>query len=144
MRILIAEDELVPRCVLERTLREWGHEVVTGFDGLAAWEVFQGEDAPRLAILDWMMPGLDGPEVCRRARGLARREPTYCILLTARDGKADVAAGLEGGADDYITKPFDRQELRARVGWASGSWGCSAAWRIVSASLKPPWSRSSS
>jgi sigma-B regulation protein RsbU (phosphoserine phosphatase) len=115
MKILIAEDDRIARCVLERTLQDWGHEVVTACDGLAAWEALQGEEVPRLAILDWMMPGLDGPEVCRRARGLARQEPTYCILLTARNEKADVAAGLEGGADDYVTKPFDRQELRARV-----------------------------
>ena len=115
MRALIAEDDLVSRCVLERTLKDWGHEVVTVCDGLAAWEVLQGEDAPKLAILDWMMPGLDGREVCRRARALARREPTYCILLTVRTAKADVVAGLEGGADDYVTKPFDRQELRARI-----------------------------
>jgi phosphoserine phosphatase RsbU/P len=115
MRILIAEDELVPRYVLERTLQDWGHEVVTTCDGLAAWDVLQGEDSPGLAVLDWMMPGLDGLELCRRARGLARQEPTYCILLTTKSEKADVAAGLEGGADDYVIKPFDRQELRARI-----------------------------
>jgi phosphoserine phosphatase RsbU/P len=115
MRILIAEDDLVPRCELERTLRDWGHEVIATCDGLAAWGVLQHEDAPKLAILDWLMPGLDGSEVCRRARGLARQEPTYCIMLTVRDRKADVVAGLEGGADDYVTKPFDRQELRARI-----------------------------
>jgi phosphoserine phosphatase RsbU/P len=115
MKILIAEDDLVPRYELGRTLQDWGHEVITTCDGLAAWEVLQREDAPKLAILDWMMPLLDGSEVCRRTHGLARREPTYCIILTVKDQKADVVAGLEGGADDYITKPFDRQELRARI-----------------------------
>jgi RNA polymerase primary sigma factor len=102
MRILIAEDDRIPRCVLERTLQGWGHEVLTTCDGLAAWEVLQGDDAPKLAILDWMMPGLDGPQVCRKVRGLARREPTYCILLTARNAKADVAAGL--GMQDLIAE----------------------------------------
>jgi len=115
MKILIAEDEQVSRLVLERTLAQWGHEVVSTSDGLAAWEKLQAEDAPKLAILDWMMPGLDGPDVCRKTRELGRREPTYCILLTAKVEKEDIAAGLEGGADDYITKPFDRRELRARV-----------------------------
>lgn len=95
MRILIAEDELLHRRILEQTLQEWGHEVVVARDGLAAWEALQAEDPPRLAILDWMMPGLDGPEVCRKVRGLARGEPIHLILLTTRQSKEDVAAGLE-------------------------------------------------
>src|SRR4051794_30275881 len=105
MRILIAEDDLVPRSVLERTLQKWGHEVVVTCDGESAWRALEAEDAPRLAILDWMMPVLDGPEVCRKVRSLGGREPTYLILLTARNHKEDVVRGLESGADDYVTKP---------------------------------------
>lgn len=115
MKILIAEDDLIPRAMLEHTLREWGHEVIVTADGPSAWEVLQRPDAPALAILDWLMPGLEGPEICRRLRALPRAEPTYVILLTGKHGKGDLVVGLESGADDYITKPFDREELHARL-----------------------------
>jgi two-component system, cell cycle sensor histidine kinase and response regulator CckA len=115
MRILIAEDNEFYRGMLEETLAEWGYEVVGAADGEAAWQVLRAKDAPRLAILDWIMPGLDGIEVCRRVRALDREEPTYLILLTARSGKENIIAALKGGADDYICKPFDREELHARL-----------------------------
>lgn len=114
-RVLIAEDEPVSRTVLDRTLRGWGYDVVVTKDGAEAWAALVADDAPKLAILDWMMPGLEGPEVCRRVRALARPIPTHIILLTARGQADDVVVGLESGADDYVTKPFDRQELRSRV-----------------------------
>src|SRR4051794_6490111 len=107
MMILIAEDDLISRRVLEGTLKTWAHEVVSTSDGQAAWEALQLPDAPRLVILDWMMPRLDGLEVCRRARRLPGGESLYLLLLTARGRKEDVVAGLEGGVNDYITKPFD-------------------------------------
>lgn len=115
MRILIAEDDMVSRRVLEATLVKWGHEVTVASDGVAALSVLEGADAPPLAILDWMMPGMDGVEVCRRIRRLVSATPTYLILLTAKAEKEDVVAGLEAGADDYLTKPFSRVELRARI-----------------------------
>ncbi len=115
MRILIAEDDSVCRSVIERMLKKWGHDVVVACDGLAAWQILQREDAPKLAILDWIMPQMNGPEVCRQARDLVREEPTYIILLTVKDRKEDVVVGLESGADDFIPKPFDEQELRARI-----------------------------
>jgi sigma-B regulation protein RsbU (phosphoserine phosphatase) len=114
-RVLIAEDDPVSCLVLERTLRGWNYEVVVTRTGTEAWEALLADGAPRLAILDWMMPGLEGPEVCRRVRALARPIPTYLILLTARGQTDDVVAGLDSGADDYVTKPFDRQELRSRL-----------------------------
>lgn len=113
--ILIAEDDAVSRTVLDRTLRGWGHKVIVTHDGTEAWDALQADDAPRLAILDWMMPGLEGPEVCRRVRALARPVPTYVILLTAKGQTDDIVTGLDSGADDYVTKPFDRQELRSRL-----------------------------
>jgi sigma-B regulation protein RsbU (phosphoserine phosphatase) len=115
MKILIAEDDTVSRVVLERTLQSWGHEVLVTCDGAAAWESLQKNNAPEIAILDWMMPHLDGAEVCRRVRDLARTQPTYLILLTAKQQKEDVVVGLDSGANDYVTKPFDRRELRARL-----------------------------
>jgi DNA-binding response OmpR family regulator len=115
MRILIADDELISRAALERTLRGWGHSVVSVADGAAAWDVLRGEDAPKLAVLDWMMPGLEGPEVCRRVRTLSRPVSTYTILLTAKGTPDDLVAGLDSGADDYVTKPFDRAELHSRL-----------------------------
>ena len=115
MRILIAEDDLVSRKMLEATLVRWGYEVVITSDGEAAWKCLREPDAPKMAILDWMMPGLDGVDVCSNLRTLTTSEPTYVILLTAKGNKADIVSGLQAGADDYIVKPFDRDELRARV-----------------------------
>jgi CheY-like chemotaxis protein len=115
MRILIAEDEPVSRRALEATLRKWGHEVVATRDGAEAWEVLRGEDAPLLAVIDVMMPSVGGIEVCRRVREAPRAVSPYLILLTARSGKEDVVLGLEAGANDYVAKPFDPAELRARV-----------------------------
>lgn len=114
-RVLIAEDDPVSCLVLERTLRGWNYDVVVTRTGTDAWEALLADDAPRLALLDWMMPGLEGPEVCRRVRALAQPIPTYIILLTARGQTDDVVTGLESGADDYVTKPFERQELRSRL-----------------------------
>jgi len=102
--------------MLEATLQKLGYVTVVAGNGAEAWTLLQDEDAPRLAILDWMMPGMDGPDVCRRARAAPRTPPPYIILLTTRDSRADVVAGLDAGADDYMAKPFDREELRARVG----------------------------
>jgi diguanylate cyclase (GGDEF)-like protein len=115
MRILIAEDDPVSSRVLATTLTKWGHDVVTTENGLEAWAALQQDHAPRLAILDWMMPGIEGPEVCRRARRDVKTAPTYIILLTALRQKEQIVAGLEAGADDYLTKPFDRNELRVRL-----------------------------
>jgi len=115
MRILIAEDDLVSRRVLETTLIKGGHEVVVTCDGAEAWEALRREDAPSLVVLDWMMPGLDGVEVCQRIRQMGSPTPPYILLLTAKVNKADIVLGLNAGADDYITKPFDRYELHARI-----------------------------
>ncbi len=115
MRVLIAEDERITRRVLESTLTRWGYEVSAVCDGDEAWEALQKPDAPNLVVLDWMMPGPDGPTLCRWFRAEPRKQFTYIILLTAREGHEDVVAGLESGADDYVTKPFDRDELRARL-----------------------------
>ena len=115
MKVLIAEDDSVSRRVLAATLAKFGYEVVVAADGAEAWAALQREDAPHLAILDWMMPEIDGVELCRRVRDLSAATPPYLILLTARSGKEDVVTGLDAGADDYLTKPFDRAELRARV-----------------------------
>ncbi|MBI3451157.1 MAG: response regulator [Acidobacteria bacterium] len=115
MRILIADDDRASRLVLERTLAGWGHDVVVTEDGASALDRLSAPDAPRLAILDWMMPGMDGGEVCRRLRDRGDTPYIYLILLTGRDGKDDVAEGLATGADDYVTKPFHAAELRGRV-----------------------------
>jgi phosphoserine phosphatase RsbU/P len=114
-RILIAEDHLVSRQLLERNLTNWGFHVTAVADGAAAAEILDGPDAPPLAVLDWMMPKIDGADLCRRVRQQTGRPYVYLILLTARSQKEEVAAGLEAGADDYVTKPFDADELRARI-----------------------------
>lgn len=112
---LIAEDDPIFRRILASWFKKWEYEVTAVENGLAAWEVLQSDDAPQLAILDWMMPEMDGVEVCRKIRGLDHGPYRYVLLLTAKDDKQDVIAGLEAGADDYLTKPFDVDELRARV-----------------------------
>ena len=115
MKVLIAEDDLVSRRLLEATLAKWGYEVVVTVDGHEAWQVLQQQGAPPLAILDWMMPGVDGLEVCRKVRSASDSQLPYIILLTARDGKPRMVEGLDAGADDYVTKPFDPEELHARI-----------------------------
>jgi two-component system cell cycle response regulator len=115
MRILIAEDDAVSRRVLQAFLQKWGFEVVAATDGEAAWHILEQEDAPRLAVLDWMMPGLAGIEVCRRVRARLERPYVYMLLLTARGQKEDLLEGMKFGADDYISKPFDPKELQARL-----------------------------
>ncbi len=115
MRLLIAEDERVSRKMLESTLKKWDHEVITTCDGKEAFEVLSQSDAPKIAIIDWMMPEMDGLAVCNEVRKLNNPEPVYIILLTARDSKADIVEGLSSGADDYVTKPFNREELQARL-----------------------------
>jgi phosphoserine phosphatase RsbU/P len=115
MKVLIAEDDMVSRRLLEATLIKWGYEVVVTGDGSAAWEALNSDDPPPLAILDWMMPGLDGIQVCRKVRKTLTSAPPYLILLTAKGRREDIVTGLRAGANDYVTKPFDREELRARV-----------------------------
>ena len=115
MRILIADDDRMSTIMLGRALEQWKFEVVVAHDGVAAWERIVGDKPPALAIVDWMMPGLDGIELCRRIRAATLRSPVYVILLTARTSRQDLVAGLEAGADDYLTKPFDPDELRARI-----------------------------
>jgi len=117
MRILIADDSIVSRHLLDATLRKWGYEVVVACDGLEAWNVLQADDPPKIAILDWVMPGLTGPEVCRRVREHTKERAsyTYMLLLTSKSLREDLIEGMESGADDYLTKPFDQHELKVRL-----------------------------
>jgi sigma-B regulation protein RsbU (phosphoserine phosphatase) len=115
MKILIAEDNETSRRMLEAVLVKWNYDVVSVCDGNEAWEKLQDTDAPRLIVLDWMMPRKNGIELCRELRSRHNAEPMYIILLTARDDKNDIVEGLSAGADDYILKPFDKEELRARI-----------------------------
>ena len=115
MRILIAEDETVSRRVLKMTLESWGHEVIEARDGAVALQILQTETPPKLAILDLSMPEMDGITVCKHVRQNNSVTPVYIILLTANTKKELIVAGLEAGADDYVTKPFDTEELHARV-----------------------------
>jgi len=115
MRALIADDDRATTEILSKTLQQWNIEVIVADDGNVAWDLLGGGDGPSLAILDWMMPGLDGPELCRRIRQDPLLAHMYLILLTGRDARADLVTGLDAGADDYVVKPFDVEELRARV-----------------------------
>ena len=115
MRALVADDDTASRILLQKVLTKWGYDVVTASGGEEAWKILTGDNAPDLAVLDWMMPELDGVEVCRRVRALDLSSPPYLILLTSRGDKQDIATGLEAGAADYVQKPFDHDELRARL-----------------------------
>jgi signal transduction histidine kinase len=114
MRILIAEDAPVSRRLLQRCLQKWGHDVVVASNGAEAWQHFSQGDF-RMVISDWMMPGMDGPEFIRRIRASQRLGYVYTVLLTAKSEKEDIVAGMDAGADDFVTKPFDQDELRVRL-----------------------------
>jgi DNA-binding response OmpR family regulator len=115
MRILVAEDEPTSRRLLESSLARSGYEVVSVPDGNEAWDLLHQNDPPRLAILDWMMPGRDGIEICRELRSEGRPYYVYLLLVTTKARTEDIVSGLEAGADDYLTKPFDPHELRCRI-----------------------------
>ncbi|HET7213963.1 MAG TPA: response regulator [Terriglobia bacterium] len=115
LSVLVADDDPVSLRILQKAFENWGHNVRLARNGTEAWQVLTSPEAPGLAVLDWMMPGMDGPTICRRARALPSSLPPYLILLTARDDYPDIVTGLEAGANDYITKPFHHGELRARV-----------------------------
>lgn len=115
MKVLVADDSLVSRKLLEHSLRKWQFEVVMCEDGDSAWQVLETADAPRLAVLDWMMPGLDGVDIVKRLRSRSTDDYTYVLLLTAKDSQQDLLEGLSSGADDYLTKPYHEEELHMRL-----------------------------
>ena len=115
MNVLVADDDRIAAAVLAQTLRRWEFDVTVAADGAEAWQHLEGASAPTLAVLDRMMPGLDGAEVCRRVRAELPNANMYLVLLTSLGSGADVVSGLDAGADDYVTKPFDLDELRARI-----------------------------
>ncbi len=115
MTILIAEDDLISRVQLERALMSWGHDIVSATTGQEAWNILKSENSPRIAVLDWRMPCYTGPELCKMVRENSQARYTYLLLLTGMDARESVRQGLEAGADDYVTKPFDLTELRHRI-----------------------------
>src|ERR1051326_7247831 len=115
MKILIAEDDPIPCRLLQATLTKWEYEVVIARDGDEAWQILQTEEAPKIAILDWLMPGMDGVEVCRQVRQRKDAPYVYIILLTSKDRKEDIVEGMEAGADDYLIKPFETHRLQVRL-----------------------------
>jgi serine/threonine protein kinase len=128
MKVLIADDDIIWRKLLAQNVQKWGYEVVSAEDGQQAWNILQGHGAPRIAILDWQMPKLDGVDICRQIRNRLKPPFIYTIILTSRDTRDDVVAGFESGADDYLIKPVDMAILRSRL---------KAAERIVKA-VPPP------
>ena len=116
MNILIAEDDYTSRVMLLAVLKKWKYNPVATENGAEAWNVMQRADAPKLVLLDWNMPEMDGLEVTRRVRGMSAAEPPYIVILTARGEKSNIVQGLEAGANDYVAKPYDHDELRARLG----------------------------
>jgi len=115
VKILIAEDELTTRMLVQVSLENWGYRVESVVNGQQAWSALKRKDAPSIAILDWEMPELDGPEVCRKVKEMGKENSPYIILLTGRDSNNDIVEGFDAGADDYMTKPFNNNELQARV-----------------------------
>ena len=116
MKILIAEDDALSQIMLKAMVAKAGYETIVTGDGLSAYEILLKPDAPKLAVLDWMMPGMDGVEVCRKVREINTNDPAYLILLTSRDNREDIVHGLKSGANDYIVKPYDVEELQVRIG----------------------------
>lgn len=115
MRVLVADDDGLSVRILQDVLQAWNYDVVTARNGLEAWEILQQSDAPNLVILDWMMPGMDGVDICSKIRTRERRDYVYIILLTGRNSREDIINGLESGADDYMIKPFNPEELKSRL-----------------------------
>jgi len=115
VRILLVDDDPVSLQLLEATLTKWEYRVLSARDGVEAWNILRRPESPRLVIIDWTMPRMDGLELCRRIRSERDSEYTYVMLLTARTRKEEMLRGLEAGADDYITKPFDPREVKVRV-----------------------------
>ena len=115
MNVLVAEDDATSRSILQALLKKWGYDPQIVCDGNRAWDALRCDDPPKLAILDWMMPGSDGVEVCRRLREERPHDSTYIIIVTARTHKIDIVQGLDAGANDYVCKPFDSEELHARI-----------------------------
>ncbi|OPY12780.1 MAG: Response regulator PleD [Syntrophus sp. PtaB.Bin138] len=115
MKVLIAEDDSTSRRILTAILKKWGYDPVVTEDGQAAWDILKQADAPKLLLLDWNMPKMEGPEICRLLRQERTSDPPYVILLTSRDEKGDIVLGLDAGANDYIVKPYDPKELQARI-----------------------------
>ena len=115
MKLLLAEDEPVTRHLLARTLQSFGHEVLEAADGNQAWALLNGPDPPAMAVLDWNMPGIDGLELCRRVQARPQGNYIHVLLLTSRQEREDLVRGLESGASDFLTKPVDRDILRARL-----------------------------
>ena len=120
MEVLIADDDPIALKLLEKNLKNWGYSVRAVADGEKAWAAFQQENAPRLAILDWQMPGIDGVNLCTKLKKQKRSQPLYLIVLTSRNEPGDSVQCLQSGADDYIAKPFDTAELKARVSVGQG------------------------
>ena len=115
MKILIAEDEYTTRLMVQVCLENWGYSIESVEDGKKAWDIINQKNPPQIAVLDWEMPGISGIDLCRKIKSLDRSSPIHVILLTARDSKNDISQGFEAGADDYITKPFNDDELGARI-----------------------------
>jgi len=118
MKVLVADDDSTSRLMLRGILDKWNKDVATAADGHTAWEILQAVETPMIAILDWEMPGIDGVELCRRVKTQSNPHPVHLIVLTGRQAKDDIVLALNSGADDYMTKPFDNNELRARIGVA--------------------------
>ncbi len=115
MKVLVADDDLTSRNILQALLKQWNMDPIPAKDGLEAWDVLQKPDSPKLVLLDWQMPGLDGIDVLRKLKAVDSSGLSYVIFLTSRQEKADLVSALDAGADDYLSKPFDANELRARI-----------------------------